>query len=167
MNHLVNDPVRTHSGGMDHTFRCRVSWSGSTADGYRAYDRTHVTDLGEAGRLTVSADKAFRGDRSLPNPEVMLVSAAASCQLLSFLAEAAWAGIDVLEYADDATALMPVTRDAMRITRIDLRPRIVVGPGADVQRVHELVETAHDTCFIANTLNCPVVVEATVEVAAP
>jgi organic hydroperoxide reductase OsmC/OhrA len=149
---------------MNHTFRCSLSWSGSTAGGYRAYDRRHETDLGEAGRLEVSADAAFRGDPSLPNPEVMLVSAAASCQLLSFLAEAAWAGIDVLEYVDDALAEMPVTREAMRITRIDLRPRIVVGPGADVRRVHELVETAHAKCFIANTLSCPVVVEADVEV---
>jgi organic hydroperoxide reductase OsmC/OhrA len=150
---------------MDHTYRCNLTWTGSTAGGYRAYDRRHTTDLGGAGRMEMSADQAFRGDPTLPNPEVMLVSAAASCQLLSFLAEAAWAGVDVLEYADDAVAQMPVTREAMRITRIDLRPRIVVGPGADVRRVHELVETAHDKCFIANTLNCPVVVEATVEIA--
>jgi organic hydroperoxide reductase OsmC/OhrA len=149
---------------MVHTYRCGVTWSGSTAGGYRTYDRTHETDLGEAGRLSVSADPAFRGDASLPNPEVMLVSAAASCQLLSFLAEASWAGVDVLDYADEATAEMPVTRERMQITRIDLRPRIVVGPGADVRRVHELVEAAHEKCFIANTLSCPVVVEATVEV---
>ena len=35
-------------------------------------------------------DVAFRGDASLPNPEQLLVAAASSCQMLSFLAVAGY-----------------------------------------------------------------------------
>ncbi len=47
----------------------------------------------------------------------------------------------------------------MRITRITLRPRIIVAAGADLDRVRRLVTQAHDGCFIANTLNAEVVID--------
>ena len=84
------------------------------------------------------------------------MAAASSCQLLSFLALAAQAGIDVVRYEDDAEAFMPVTREPMRITRIVLRPRITVAKGSDLDRVGVLVFAAHDGCYIANTLNADV-----------
>jgi organic hydroperoxide reductase OsmC/OhrA len=53
----------------------------------------------------------------------------------------------------------------MRLTRITLRPRVLVAAGSDVSRFDELVHEAHEDCFIANSLNTEVVVEATVEIA--
>ena len=84
---------------------CR--WDGSTAGGYDAYDRTHTVHLPPAeGALSVSADPAFLGDGRLVNPESLLLAAAASCQLLSFLAVAARARIAVTGYLDEARAVM-------------------------------------------------------------
>ena len=76
--------------------------------------------------LDVSADPAFLGDPTLLNPEQLLLLAAVSCQLLSFLAVAARARLDVVEYRDDADAEMPEDDLPVRITRINLRPRITV-----------------------------------------
>ena len=102
-----------------HRYTAAASWSGSTAGGYRAYDRAHrVTTPPAATELAVSADPSFKGDPALFNPEQLLLTAAVSCQLLSFLALAARAGVDVVRYDDDAEAFMPATRDRMRITRI-------------------------------------------------
>ena len=81
--------------------------------------------LVETVDLDVSADPAFRGDPALVNPEQLVVVAASSCQLMSFLAAAALAHIDVVSYEDDAEGEMPEERP-IRITRITLRPRIVV-----------------------------------------
>ena len=146
-----------------HRYRTQLSWSGRTADGYRAYPREHrVAVAGET--LSVSADSTYLGDASMPNPENLLLAAASSCQLLSFLALAARNGLDVRAYSDEAEAVMPVSRDRMRITQIVLRPRIVLGPGAEPARVHELAQQAHRDCFIANTLNADIVLEPSVEV---
>lgn len=143
-----------------HTYRSELAWHGSTAAGYEAYDRTHRVVVPPAGgELVLSSDPAFNGAGDLPNPEQLLLAAASSCQLLSFLAIAARSRVDVLTYDDDADAVMPEDEKPMRITRITLRPRITVAAGGDLDRVRRMVERAHAGCFIANTLNAEIVVE--------
>jgi len=149
-----------------HTYRTQLSWSGSTAGGYDDYDRTHRLALPpNAGTLLTTADPAFRGSDELTNPEQMLVAAASSCQLLSYLAMAARSRIDVRSYEDSAEAIMPEDDRPVRITRITLRPRIVIAAGGDVDRALRLVERAHHECYIANSLTSEIVIEPTVEVA--
>ena len=149
-----------------HTYRAAVSWSGSTGVGYRGYRRDHEAGTPPApGALRLSADAAYRGDPQLPNPEQLVVLAAASCQLLSFLAVAARAGLDVVDYTDEATGLMPdPSPNAVQLTEIRLRPSIVVAAGSDPAVVAAAVETAHHECYIANTLRCEVIVEPTITV---
>jgi len=113
--------------------------------------------------MTLSADPAFLGDPTLLNPEQLVVLAAASCQLLSFLAVAARARLDVLEYDDEAEAEMDEGDPPARINRITLRPRIVLTAGPDRERVEHLVEVAHRECFIANSLNSDMKIEPTIE----
>lgn len=150
-----------------HRYRAGCSWSGSTADGYDTYDRDHEAAAPPgAAALALSADPAFRGDGERLNPEQLLVAAAASCQLLSFLAVAARARLDVREYSDDAEGQMPEDARPMRIVRILLRPRIVLAPGPDEDRVRELVELAHRHCFIANSLTTHIEIEPRIEFAA-
>jgi organic hydroperoxide reductase OsmC/OhrA len=146
-----------------HHYRARCAWSGSTAAGYESYDRTHHGETPPAAaRLELSSDLAFRGVAEHPNPEQLLVLAAASCQLLSFLAVAARTRLDVREYEDDAEGLMPEDDRPMRSTAIALRPRIVVAGDADEARARHLVELARE-CFIANSLRTEVTVEPRIE----
>ena len=150
-----------------HTYRATLSWEGSTAVGYDHYDRTHTVAVPPAHEaLTLSGDPAFLGNPDRPNPEQLLLAAASSCQLLSFLAFAARSRIEISAYSDEAEAIMPEDDLPVRITRITLRPRITVGPGANVDRVYRLVDKAHDECYIANTLNAELRIEPEVVVAA-
>jgi organic hydroperoxide reductase OsmC/OhrA len=149
-----------------HRYSATTRWSGSTADGYDDYSREHTVEAPPATTgLTLSGDSAFRGDPERLNPEVLLVAAASSCQLLAFLAVAARARIDVRDYTDQADGVMPEDDPPMRITRMTLRPRIVVAPGPTEERVRELVEVAHRHCFIANSLRTDVSLEPTIEFA--
>ncbi|MDP9069794.1 MAG: OsmC family protein [Actinomycetota bacterium] len=145
-----------------HRYSVRCSWAGSTGAGYGEYTRTHTGHTRPATEaLTLSADPAFQGDANLLNPEQLLVLAAASCQLLSFLAVAARARLDVVGYEDDAEGEMPEDDPPLRLTRIVLRPRITLGSAASEDRVRGLVEIAHRQCYIANSLRTDVVVEPT------
>lgn len=156
---------------MDHTYRATLTWDGSdgsTGGGYTAYGRNHVGAVPPAeGTFALSADPHFRGDPTRANPEQLLVLAASSCQMLSFLHVAATAGLDVLAYDDDAEGLMPGRERPMRITRITLRPTVTVAAGSDVSRFDELMHEAHEGCFIASSLTSEVVLEPTVRVAEP
>lgn len=143
-----------------HHYEARCAWRGSTAGGYHSYDRTHVGWCPPAeATVTISADPAFGGTPSAFNPEQLVVLAAASCQLLSFLALAALAGMTVLGYDDEASATMADARPPMSIDAISLHPTITVSADTDVDDVVRLVSEAHAQCFIANTLRCPVSVD--------
>jgi organic hydroperoxide reductase OsmC/OhrA len=147
-----------------HRYETRLSWRGSTAGGYAGYDRTHrvATPPGSVS-LSLSADPSFRGDPELPNPEQLLLAAASSCQLLSFLALAARERIDVIDYRDRAEAFMPDGDKPVRITRIVLRPHVLVTGDAPVHRVEELVIRAHHECFIANSVSAEIIIEPEIE----
>jgi organic hydroperoxide reductase OsmC/OhrA len=111
-------------------------------------------------RVTTGESK---GDPAILNPEQLLLMSASSCQMLWFLHLAAKARIDVVAYEDDASALMPEDEEPVRITEVTLRPRITVNGDASEERVEKLVHTAHEHCFIANTLSCSMSVEPSVE----
>jgi organic hydroperoxide reductase OsmC/OhrA len=137
-----------------------VEWNGSTADGYEAYDRTHRVSCPPAGaELRMSSDPAFGGNPDLLNPEQLLVAAASSCQMLSFLAYAGRARIDVVSYLDEAEGVMPEDDKPVRITEIVLRPRIVMVGEAHEERIRRFIERAHEACFIANSLNTNITIE--------
>jgi organic hydroperoxide reductase OsmC/OhrA len=144
-----------------HHYRATCRWDGSTAAGYDAYDRTHVVSAPPAdAALDLSADPAFGGDPALLNPESLVLMAATSCQMLSFLAVAARARLDVTEYLDDAEAVM--VDDWISIVR--LRPRITVREPATESRVRHLCEVAHRECFVARSLRSEITVDPVVTV---
>ena len=151
-----------------HRYRARASWTGTTAGGYDVYPRAHTVEASPATTaLELSGDPAFGGDEARLNPEQLLVAAAVSCQLLSFLAVAARARLDVVTYNDDAEAEMPEDDRPVRITRIVLRPRIVLQGDVREERVRHLCEVAHRECYIANSLKTVIVVEPTITIEPP
>ena len=139
-----------------HSYTAGIAWSGSTGAGYDGYDRRHAGVSSAGFSLPLSSDAAFSGDPVCLNPEQLLVLAAASCQLLSFLAVAARARLDVVGYRDEALGEMPETA----LTVITLRPHIIVAVDparpVDENRVLHLCEVAHRECYIANSLKTEV-----------
>ena len=144
----------------EHIFTTTASWSGSTGIGYDEYSREHELTMASETVLASSA-AAFRWDPTRPNPEQLLVAAAASCQMLSFLAVAARARLDVVDYRDEAVGEMPEGNRPMSVTRIVLRPRITLAAAAPRAKVERLVEVAHRECFIAQSLRSEIVLEPT------
>jgi organic hydroperoxide reductase OsmC/OhrA len=145
-------------------YETRLRWSGSTGLGWDHYDRTHSGSAPGAAQEVGLTTGESKGDPSLLNPELLLVMAASSCQMLWFLHLAAKARINVVEYRDDAIALMPTDQEPVRITEIELRPLIAVAGDANEERIRKLVNTAHEHCFVANSLTAEMTINPTVEV---
>ena len=164
------DPAATITrSSRVHHYSVHCQWEGSTTVGYEHFDRRHrISAPPAAPTLELSSDPAFRGDPAMINPEQLLVMAASSCQLLSFLAVAARARLDVVAYEDRAEAEMPEDDLPVRITAIRLRPRICLTAGiggaqATNERVRRLVQLAHRECYIANSLKTEITVEPEIE----
>jgi organic hydroperoxide reductase OsmC/OhrA len=148
----------------------RVRWEGNRGTGtsaYTAYGREHEIAAGDRPPIPGSADPLFRGDSRRYSPEDLLVAAASGCHMLWYLQLCADAGVTVLEYEDRAWGRMSIAPEGEgAFDQIVLRPRIVIDSGSDPELARRLQDDAHDRCFIANSLRCPVRCETTVEIRA-
>jgi organic hydroperoxide reductase OsmC/OhrA len=154
----------------EHHFTARLTWTGGALGpvrDYEGYSREYRIDIEGKPPLAGSAATAFRGSAALHNPEDLLVAALSACHCLSYLALCARAGIVVETYEDDAHGRMAFDRQAkvMRFVEVELRPRVRIGAGSDVERARALHEQAHHECFIANSVNFEVRNAPVVEVA--
>ena len=96
------------------------------------------------------------------DPEEAFVAALSSCHMLTFLWLAAGEGLRIDSYSDAAEGVMennPQGRQA--VTRVTLRPQVLFSgekrpTEADVQRLHH---SAHEQCFLANSVRTGIAVE--------
>lgn len=151
-----------------HAYEVEVSWTGNLGSGttsYRAYSRDHVVAFAGKPPLPGSADPAFRGDPARYNPEELLVGSLSACQMLWYLHLCAEAGIVVIDYRDRATGRMEEKRgDAGRFVEVTLTPVVSIAEGGDPALAERLHAAAHEKCFIANSVNFPVVCRPVIEV---
>ena len=147
--------------GLDeHRYALTVRWTGNLGNGtssYREYSRDHDVEIPGLPVLKGSADPTFRGDRSRYNPEQLLLTALAQCHMLSFLHVAVRHGVVVLSYEDDATGLMRLNRDGSgQFENVTLRPRVTVADPAHIAMAEDMHREANALCFIARSVNFPV-----------
>jgi organic hydroperoxide reductase OsmC/OhrA len=151
-----------------HTYRLRVDWTGNDGDGtrsYRGYRRDHVISVDGKPDLAGSSDPAFRGDPHRHNPEDLLVAAASTCHMLSYLHRCVVGGVNVVAYTDAVCGTMEERPDGSgAITRVELRPTVRIASGGDVAKARALHAEAHHLCFIANSVNFPIEITPTIEV---
>jgi organic hydroperoxide reductase OsmC/OhrA len=156
----------------DRTFEYEVEvvWQGNRGtgtSGYEAYGREHVISDARRPPIPATADPAFRGDPERYSPEDLLVAAASGCHMLTYLHLCADAGVVVLEYEDRPWGRMTLEPSGRgQIEEVVLRPRIVLRAGTDLTKAEQLHETAHERCFVASTLRCPVRWEPALELSA-
>ena len=96
------------------------------------------------------------------DPEEAFIASLSSCHMLWFLDVAARAGFVVASYDDEAEGTLaegPTGKQVM--TRVVLRPKIVFAgerqPSA--KELADLHHTAHEECFIANSVRSEIVIE--------
>lgn len=147
-----------------HHFEARAVWR-KGADGVATSN--HRIEIAGRPAIEASAAPQYRGDPARVNPEELFVASLASCQMLTYLALAARAGIDVLAYEDGARGTLAIADKKMRVTEVLLQPRITLAEGADEIKARTLVEAAHAGCFIANSVACAVRIAAELVTAAP
>jgi organic hydroperoxide reductase OsmC/OhrA len=153
----------------DHRYKVSVTWTGNTGEGtktYRGYRRDHIISATGKPDIPGSSDPAFRGDATRYNPEDLLVASASTCHMLWYLHLCAVNGITVLDYLDSAEGTMQEYENGSgKFVHATLRPKITITADSDAEKARELHHEAHKLCFVANSLNFPIEVEAEIVVA--
>jgi organic hydroperoxide reductase OsmC/OhrA len=146
----------------DHHFAVDVEWTGNKGtgtSGYKEYGREN--SISAAGKVSIdgSSARVFHGNPERWNPEELLIAALAECHLLSYLHVALSHGIVVTGYTDAATGTMEQTANGGgHFTSVTLRPLVTISSG-DPALAQQLHEEAAEKCFIAASVNFPVLHE--------
>ncbi|KUM32841.1 OsmC family protein [Arthrobacter sp. EPSL27] len=149
----------------EHRYALTVRWTGNLGEGtasYRGYSRDHDVEIPGLPVLKGSADPTFHGDRDRYNPEQLLLAALSQCHMLSFLHVAVKHGVVVTAYEDQAEALMRTNRDGSgQFESATLKPRVTLAAPAAEGLLEELHAAANKVCFIARSVNFPVLHQPT------
>ncbi|NJM97796.1 MAG: OsmC family protein [Phormidesmis sp. RL_2_1] len=150
-----------------HRYRTQVLWTGNLGQGtasYRAYERSHEIVVEGKPPISGSSDPAFRGDKTKYNPEELLVASISACHMLWYLHLCAEASIVVTHYLDQAVGTMLETEDGGGcFAEVVLKPVVTIAPGSDKKQAEKLHEQAHHFCFVANSMNFPVLCEPSIQ----
>ncbi|RYD58585.1 MAG: OsmC family peroxiredoxin [Sphingobacteriales bacterium] len=144
-----------------HAYAVTITWTGNKGEGttgYADYERSHTITAEQKVDILGSSDTPFRGDKTRHNPEDMLLASLSSCHMLWYLHLCADAGVIVMEYIDKATGTMVDTSDrgCGHFTEVVLHPEMKVTEEWMIEKAIALHDDAHKKCFIANSVNFPV-----------
>lgn len=149
-------------------FLATIAWQrGAQPFSDNLYSRAHSWSFD--GGLSVPASssplsvRVPMSDPAAVDPEEALVAALSGCHMLFFLSIAQQQGYVVDDYRDHAVGTMDRNADGrMAITRITLRPAIAFGGDRQPtpEQVAAIHHSAHEHCYIANSIKADVVVEA-------
>lgn len=139
-------------------YQLSTTWTGvnkgKTTDASGAYSREFTVKCEGRPDVVGSADVPFKGDPTLYNPELLLLSALSSCHMLSYLYLCAVKNIHIVSYVDDSTGKIELSATgAGFFTEAVMTPTVVISEDSDLELAKKLHEDAHEKCFIANSVN--------------
>jgi organic hydroperoxide reductase OsmC/OhrA len=147
-----------------HQYKIQTTWTDNRGEGtreYKAYDRAHIISIPGKEDILGSSDAAFRGDKTKHTPEELFVSTLSTCHMLWYLHLCAVNGVVVTSYIDKATGTMEEDMTGTgRFTKVILQPEVIVVEEGMIEKANHIHEAAHKYCFIANSVNFPVILES-------
>lgn len=135
--------------GETTTHHATVTWKGDKQD-----RRAHEIRLANQ-TLAGSCASEWGGDPGKADPEELFVASLSACHMLWFLDFARRERLRVVSYEDRPEGAM----DGHKFVAITLHPRSTFDTDTPAEVIEGLHERAHEACFIANSVNCPVKVE--------
>ena len=141
------------------TFRCALDWKGENRD-YDSFSRLHEIGFPGGARLTVGGAHLIQNPAQT-NPEELFAASVAACMMMTILAVFSRSRITVLSYHDEPEATLELVERRYRVTKVLLRPRIVIEGSHDEEKLNTLIQKSHANCFITLSVKSDVVVEPT------
>ncbi|HXH40830.1 MAG TPA: OsmC family protein [Thermoanaerobaculia bacterium] len=109
--------------------------------------------------LTVSSPPEFKGVPGIWTPEDFFVAAIEVCLMLTFVGLAEKRGLAFAGYESAAEGLLEWNEKSYQFTRVVVSPVITLPDEASFAAAGEVIEKAHATCLVANSVSCEVLVK--------
>lgn len=150
---------------MAHKYTADVSWTLDGDFAENTYSRGHKWHFDGGIEVLASASPLFvpmpQSQADAVDPEEAFVASISSCHMLWFLDFARRAQLTVQSYNDEAEGIMrSIGKGKMAITDVTLRPLLhFEGKQPSQTMLDNLHHRAHESCFIANSVNSAIHIE--------
>jgi peroxiredoxin-like protein len=122
----------------------------------------HAQDILPA--ISFSAPPEFVGEAGRWTPEHFLVASVASCFVATFSGIAEKSRLEFASFELDAEGVLGKSDGSWRFKEIKLSPVVTVLKEVDRDRAVRLVEKAADSCLIARSLQCEIILRSLVRI---
>jgi organic hydroperoxide reductase OsmC/OhrA len=112
----------------------------------------------------VASPPEFKGEAGVWTPEDLFVASVNICTMTTFAALAARQDLTVISYRSDSQGTLEFVDGKYRFTKIVLLPVIEVATQEDKQKAKTVLEDAHRTCLIANSMSTEVLLEPQIRI---
>lgn len=137
-------------------YRTSVRWTGG---------RMGILSSDGKQDIPVSSPPEFKGDPGQWTPEDLLVASLEICTMTTFIAFSMHRKLLLKSYESAATGTMEFVDGKYRFTRITLSPVIVVEDERERETAAAILEEAHHSCFITNSVCSDVLLEPIIKIA--
>jgi peroxiredoxin-like protein len=135
-----------------HRYTTSVRWTG---------EKKGMMDVAGKPSVEVATPPEFKGHEGIWSPEDLFVASVNSCIMTTFLAFAGRAGLAFEGYESEAEGLLEFVDGRLIFTKIVVRPRVTLGPGADRKQAEEILHKAEKNCLVSNSIRTEVILEPT------
>jgi organic hydroperoxide reductase OsmC/OhrA len=147
--------------------KATISWKRTSDDFLKGrYSREHTWTFDGGATIPASPSPSVVpapwSNPALIDPEEAFVASLSSCHMLTFLHLASRKGFQVDSYLDEAVGVMAKNEKGVPwVSTVTLHPRIGYGGGRLPAATEEeaLHHSAHEQCFIANSVKTNVIVQ--------
>ena len=140
-------------------FVCTIEWAGNTQD-YDSFPRVHTVSFPRGQKIKGSAAGHVQ-DPVVTNPEELLAAALGTCLMLTFLAVCSREKINVLSYVDHPEATVELIERRLRVTKIVLKPLVIIDGAVERERLDVAMQKAHGNCIVSLSVKSEVLIEPT------
>ena len=135
-----------------YRYTTSIRWTG---------EKKGVMDVAGKPSVEVATPPEFKGHEGIWSPEDLFVAAVNSCIMTTFLAFAGRAGLAFEGYESEAEGLLEFVDERLIFTKIVVRPRVTLRPGADRKQAEEILHKAEKNCLVSNSIRTEVALEPT------
>ena len=149
---FTDEEYRTMS--EPHIYRTHVQWS-----------TQRKGKLGSPGLPSIEIATPIQfpgGHADIWSPEHLYVAAAEICLMTTFLSLAEKMKLDFSDYTSQAQGVLEKTDAGLQMTKIVIKPRIVINHDEDPEKAHAVIMKAEKYCLISNSMKTEVTIEAEV-----
>jgi peroxiredoxin-like protein len=115
--------------------------------------------------LAVDAPPEFNGHEGVWTPEHLFVASVNTCFMTTFLAIAENSKLEFVRFKAEAEGKLEKLEDrSLMMTRVVLRPQIVVKNNRDAERAQRIFEKAEHHCLISNSIKAETTLEPEIDI---